>query len=52
MGRVVAEIRKKGASLFIYSGTFLGSYHQSRNITYDNSGHTVGTGNLLTMLIK
>ena len=31
---------------------FLGSYHESRNIPYDSSGLTVGTGNLLTMPIK
>lgn len=54
MGRVIAEIRKEGASLSIYngSGKFLGSYHESRNITYDSSGRTVGSGNLLTMLIR
>jgi hypothetical protein len=54
MGRVIGEIRKEGASLSIYngSGKFLGSYHESRNITYDSSGRTVGVGNLLNMLIR
>ncbi len=54
MGRVIAEIRQQGAGLAIYDGNgrFLGSYHESRNITYDSSGRTVGTGNLLTMLIR
>lgn len=53
-GKTIAEIRQQGSLLVIFDahGRTLGWYHEGRNITYDAGGSTVGTGNLLTMLIR
>ena len=52
-GNVIGEIKHQGSDLVIIDaqGNVKGTYNSGTNTTYDSSGNTVGTGNLLTRLL-
>ncbi len=51
-GKTIGQIEQSGSKQKLYDshGKYLGEY-DGRN-TKDSHGHTIGTGNLLTMLLK
>ena len=54
MGNVLGEIKQQGSDLVITDkyGNVKGTYNPSSNTTYDTNGSTMGSGNLLSSLIR
>jgi len=54
MGNVLGEIKQQGSDLVITDkyGNVKGTYNPGSNITYDTNGSTMGSGNLLSSLIR
>ena len=53
-GEFIAERVDEGDKVTIYSreGMYLGEYIRSSDSTYDETGYLIGSGDLLTTLIK
>ena len=53
-GNLIGQIQEIGGKLYIFDsgGNRLGHYDPNINVTFDASGNRVGTGNLLTTLLK
>lgn len=53
-GNMIGRITEFGGKLWIYDarGNRLGQYDPKINVTFDASGNRIGTGNLLTTLLR
>lgn len=53
-GNLLGKIEDFGGKYWIYDshGTSLGKFDPKINVTFDKSGNRIGTGNLLTTLIR
>ena len=53
-GNMIGKITEFGGKLWIYDarGNRLGQYDPKINVTFDASGNRIGTGNLLTTLLR
>ena len=53
-GYVIGRLCEQGTEIVLKdkNGYVLGRYKKGENATYDAHGHHVGSGNLLTMLLK
>ena len=53
-GHVIGRMSEQGSEIVMKDehGHVVGRYKKNDNATYDEHGHRVGSGNLLSMLLK